>query len=150
MLCFVCGRLAKERWSLQRLFSVFPGGWPGLGLLLLRVLVALTVVAQTVAYVAAVHLAPGAWLIVALLLASAVCLLLGFVTPIAIVLIGLASVGLAFSTAPYSTQALELAVLAVVIVLLGPGAFSIDARMFGRREILIPVTPKAFAKDPKS
>jgi len=31
-------------------------------------------------------------------------------------------------------------VLAIVIALLGPGAFSVDARMFGRREILIPVT----------
>jgi hypothetical protein len=29
----------------------------------------------------------------------------------------------------------------VAIMLLGPGAFSIDARMYGRREIIIPLSP---------
>ena len=101
---------------------------------------AVTVVTQTIAYVAAAHVAVAGWVIVALLLASGVCLLLGFITPIAVALIGLTSLGLAFSTAPYSIQDIEIAVLAVVVALLGPGAFSIDARMFGRREILIPVT----------
>jgi hypothetical protein len=37
---------------------------------------------------------------------------------------------------------LNVIVEAAVIGLLGPGAFSIDARMFGRREILIPHTPR--------
>jgi uncharacterized membrane protein YphA (DoxX/SURF4 family) len=31
-----------------------------------------------------------------------------------------------------------LAVISLAIVLLGPGAFSLDARLFGRREIVIP------------
>jgi len=66
--------------------------------------------------------------------------LLGFVTPVAAVLIGLTSLGLAVWTTSYPIQELEVVVLATVIALLGPGAFSIDARMFGRREILIPVT----------
>ena len=108
-------------------------------------LVAVTVVTQTIAYVAAADLTVTGWAIVALLLASGVCLLLGLLTPIAVVLIGLTSLGLVFSTAPYSIQEIEIAVLSVVVALLGPGAFSIDARMFGRREILIPVTPKALA-----
>jgi uncharacterized membrane protein YphA (DoxX/SURF4 family) len=77
-------------------------------------------------------------LIVVLLLAGAACLLLGFVTPIATALIGLTSLGIAFSTPAYPIQEIEIVVLAVVVALLGPGAFSIDARMFGRREILIP------------
>jgi len=34
--------------------------------------------------------------------------------------------------------ALDLAVMSVALVLLGPGAVSLDARMFGRREIIIP------------
>lgn len=33
-------------------------------------------------------------------------------------------------------------VIATVIFLVGPGAFSIDAKMFGRREIRIPAVPK--------
>jgi hypothetical protein len=116
---------------LQRFFSAFPDRWRGFGLLLLRVLVAVTVIVQTIAYLRAAETL-AAWSIVALLFASAACLLLGFVTPVAAVLIGLTSL--------YPFQDLEIVVLAIVIVLLGPGAFSIDARMFGRREILIPVT----------
>ena len=102
-------------------------------------LVAVTVIVQTIAYVRAAEGLAG-WSIVVLLLASAVCLLLGFVTPVAAVLIGATSLWLAFWTTPYPIQELEIVVLAIVIALLGPGAFSIDARMFGRREILIPVT----------
>lgn len=129
----------KEILNLQKLFSAFPGGWPGVGLLLLRMLIAVLVLVPAIAYMRAAASVAG-WAIVVLLLASAACLLLGFVTPIAAALIGLTSLGLAFATTPYSIQDLEIVVLAVAIALLGPGAFSIDARMFGRREILIPVT----------
>jgi uncharacterized membrane protein YphA (DoxX/SURF4 family) len=31
-----------------------------------------------------------------------------------------------------------IALMAVAVALLGPGAFSLDARLFGRREIVIP------------
>jgi putative oxidoreductase len=37
----------------------------------------------------------------------------------------------------------EVITLAVTIALLGPGAFSLDARMFGRREILVPNTSRS-------
>ena len=122
---------------MQKWFSAFPGGWPGLGLLLLRVLVAVSVIVQVIAYVAATSLSVIGWMVVVLVVASAACLLVGFITPVAAILIGLASLTLAVSTVP-SIQNLDITVLAVVIGLLGPGAFSIDARMFGRREILIP------------
>ena len=116
---------------LQRFFSAFPDRWRGFALLLLRVLVAVSVIVRTIAYLRTAETLAG-WSIVVLLLASAACLLLGFATPVAAVLIGLTSL--------YPLQDLEIVVLATVIALLGPGAFSIDARMFGRREILIPVT----------
>ena len=101
-------------------------------------LVAVTVLAQTMGYVTASQLTVANWVLVALLVASAACLVLGLVTPVAAVLIGVTSLVVGFSTAGDSV--LDIAVLSVVIALLGPGAFSIDARMFGRREILIPVT----------
>ena len=34
--------------------------------------------------------------------------------------------------------AFNLAAMSAALVLLGPGAFSLDARLFGRREIIIP------------
>ena len=67
-------------------------------------------------------------------------------TPFVAVLVGLSGIGIAFSWIPLPSQDLfdsylaviNLIVLSIAIALLGPGAFSLDARMFGRREITIP------------
>jgi hypothetical protein len=99
-------------------------------LLLLRMLVGVTLIAQTVTQVRSSELSAPAVGIAALVILAAVSLLLGFMTPVVAVLIGLASVAVAFN--------IDIVVLSITIALLGPGAFSIDARMFGRREILIP------------
>jgi hypothetical protein len=69
--------------------------------------------------------------------------MVGFVTPVIAILIGLVSITLASS---HFAQTVDTVVLSAVIALLGPGAFSIDARMFGRREILIP----SASRPPKS
>ena len=99
-------------------------------MLLLRLLVGATVIAQTVTQVRSSELSASGWIIAVLVVLGAGCLLLGFVTPVVAVLTGLVSVAVAFN--------LDIVVLSTAIALLGPGAFSIDARMFGRREILIP------------
>ncbi|HET6975926.1 MAG TPA: hypothetical protein VFI24_06370 [Pyrinomonadaceae bacterium] len=69
-------------------------------------------------------------------------MLLGLVTPVVAMLIGVASVYLAISSLANLIQSLDTVVLSTAIALLGPGAFSIDARMFGRREIFIPHTTR--------
>ena len=75
----------------------------------------------------------------ALVFVSAAFLLVGFLTPIVAVVIGIGTIVLATFSLPFSTGSLiGMIVLAAVIALLGPGAFSLDARLFGRREILIP------------
>ena len=73
-------------------------------------------------------------------------LLIGFLTPIA----GLAATAvnlmngtallLATDTDKHASAfaAIDLAAISFAIVLLGPGAHSLDARLFGRREIIIP------------
>ena len=128
---------------MQKLFSAFPGGWPGLGLLLLRALVGVTLIAQIVAYVGSTKLSVLGWVVAALVLIIASCLLVGFMTPVAAIVIGLGAIALAASNVLDINQTLlNMIVLTTAIALLGPGAFSIDARMFGRREILIPNTPR--------
>ena len=129
------GLLHQRRLPLQKLFNAFPAGWPGVGLLLLRLLVGVTLIAQTVTQVRSTELSASEWLMASLIILGAGCLLVGFVTPVTAILIGLVSITLAFSS---FAQTVDIVVQSAVIALLGPGAFSIDARMFGRREILIP------------
>jgi len=105
-------------------------------------LVAVTLLVETVMQFRSSEATPYRWLIAALILTGACCLLVGFLTPLVAGLIGLTSVILVFSSLPFSIQMLDIVVLATAIALLGPGAFSIDARMFGRREILIPTVTR--------
>ena len=93
----------------------------------------MTLIAQTLTY---------SWLIVTAVFVIAVCLLVGFMTPIVAIAIGLASAGFAIFTPESIQTVINVIVLTTIIGLLGPGAFSIDARMFGRREILIPHPPR--------
>jgi len=89
-------------------------------------------------------------LAVALLtVASGALLLTGYLTRLAAIVAVLAGVGSMCSwfAAP-TVDVLETrltaalaTVIAAAVVCLGPGAFSLDARLFGRREIIIPKTP---------
>lgn len=134
---------------MQRSFSTFPGGWPGAGLLLLRTTVGLTALVQgAVNLSASGNSTLGARLVGLGAVVSGIALLLGFLTPVAGALIGLGSAGLALSWLPVPAPSPPLldswlatvfvVIMAAVIVALGPGAFSLDARLFGRREIVIP------------
>ena len=140
------GMLRRHR--LHRLFySAFPRGRPGVGLLLLRAAVGLSAVVQ-----GGIYLADrgdpilATWVAGALALVSGALLLVGLLTPLAGILAGLGDVSVALSWFPAPAPnlldgtvcILFLVVMAAAIVLLGPGAFSLDARLFGRREIVIP------------
>lgn len=73
-------------------------------------------------------------------------LLIGFLTPIVGIVVGLAGIGVGCSVFPSCTPTLFTSFVALVfalaillaIIIMGPGAFSVDARLFGRREIIIP------------
>jgi putative oxidoreductase len=133
--------------QLHRLFSAFPAGFPGLGLLLLRVVVAAALVGHGIlCLLSSDRVTLAVSLPLALILVSGVCLLIGFLTPILSLLAGLESLGIAFSwgplrlMTPFESKLALLPVIAIAaaIALLGPGAFSIDARLFGWKEIVIP------------
>lgn len=76
---------------------------------------------------------------------SALALLIGFLTPMASLAAGLGCVSVAIAhsaaPAPYwlatTSGAWFIGAVAVALALLGPGAFSLDARLFGRREVVI-------------
>jgi len=126
---------------LQRLFSTFPDGWPGTGLLLLRVGAAIPLVYFGFAGTAG---AAEQSLHVALCLVAAaggLLLLLGLWTPVAGIAVAIDELWIAFS--PHFSQMYDqrlhilLAVLAAAIAMLGPGAWSVDARIFGRKRFEI-------------
>lgn len=131
---------------MRRFFSGFPGGWPGLGLLLLRATVGITATVHGgVCLLDSTHRVFGMWVVGILALATGVLVLIGFLTTIACFLVGLGSAGILLSWSPLSTVNVLDARLAgfvlmvsAAIVFLGPGAFSLDSRLFGRREIIIP------------
>jgi len=122
---------------LQRLFSTFPEGWPGTGLVFLRTVAAILPVQQGVAGLLAAPL--EAPVIVQLVTAGAATLLLvGLWTPVAGVLMTIAELCLAFSHSTDPWTHILLATLGAALAMLGPMAWSVDARLFGRKRIQIP------------
>ena len=72
---------------MQKLFSTFPSEWPGVGLLLLRVLVACSLIAQSIGYVQIPNRNLVAWGLAALTFAGGAFLLVGLMTPFVAVLV---------------------------------------------------------------
>jgi uncharacterized membrane protein YphA (DoxX/SURF4 family) len=138
------------------LFSTFPNGWPGIGLLLLRVAAAAGLIGQSAACLTDPHGGTwGTWAVGAMAALIGVLLLLGLMTPVAGTLGALGSAGIVLSWLPSPTpNALGAGlagflpvVVALAIALLGPGAISVDAALFGRREITIPQLRGAARED---
>ena len=78
-------------------------------------------------------------------------LLVGFLTPLAGVIVGLDVIAISLSALPAPALAVfdsRSALIFGFTILLavigaGPGRFSVDARVFGRREIIIPPPPSS-------
>jgi putative oxidoreductase len=126
---------------LQRLFSTFPDGWPGAGLLLLRFGAAIPLI-----YFGAVGITSGSeqWLSVALRLVASIgglLLLLGLWTPVAGTVIAAEELWRAYALESSQRDNpwfhVVLAVVVAGVAMLGPGAWSLDARFFGRKRFEI-------------
>src|SRR6266436_7754354 len=141
-------RFSRRR-SLLQMFSIFPDGWPGAGLLLLRVAVGAVLITQGVAYFGDKHELGFLMLsAVFVMIAVGFLLLIGFLTRFVALVAAVVGVSSVLSWFPRSNvgpldasmTAVLSAVISVAVVCLGAGALSLDARLFGRREIIIPTS----------
>jgi putative oxidoreductase len=125
--------------ALQRLFSTFPDRWPGFGLLLLRLGLGLRVI-----YIGTVSLSrqpsePITHAQSLIAVVGGIFLLTGLWTPMIGTLLALDEVWIAvwlyLSHHADIATPVFLAVLSGSVAMVGPGTWSIDARLFGRRRI---------------
>ena len=123
---------------MQRRFSTFPEGWPGAGLVFLRAVAGIAPVQHGIA---ALLKAPMPALVMLQLVAAggAALLLIGLWTPVAGVLLAAAELCLALSHPTDPLMHILLGALGAALAMLGPGAWSVDARLFGRKRIQIPL-----------
>jgi uncharacterized membrane protein YphA (DoxX/SURF4 family) len=126
-----------------------------MGLLLLRTAAGVALITAAIPALLLDSAAPSfyRWILPLTALASGASLLLGFLTPIGSVVATLLCAGILVSWLPQSgpiafnarSTVLLVGVMAAAVGFLGPGAFSVDCRLFGRREIVIP----QFTRSPK-
>jgi uncharacterized membrane protein YphA (DoxX/SURF4 family) len=126
-------------------FSGFPGGGAGFALLVLRAALGVALLIQGASYLRGPHHIVEA-LCALTTIAGGVLLIIGFLTALVSALITLGAAGVALSLLPlgapdlFDTRLADVfaAAILLAVLLLGPGAFSVDARVFGRRQIIIP------------
>ena len=129
---------------MQRWYRTFPHGLPGIGLLVLRLVIG----AKLVIEVSSCTLDPqglklGAWLLSLLALGIGTAFVLGFLTRLVASVSVLVGAAVCLWHPGWASSLLNLASLdticvALAIALLGPGAIALDAYFFGRRRIVIP------------
>ncbi len=125
--------------ALQRLFSTFPNGWPGVGLLLLRLGLGVFVIYIGIVSLSGSPSEPVTLSQGLIAVTDGIFLLAGLWTPIIGTLLAIDEFWIAssfyLSHRADIVNPIFLAVISASVAMLGPGTWSIDARLFGRRRL---------------
>jgi putative oxidoreductase len=120
----------------QRLFSTFPNGWPGRGLLVLRLAVGGMLLTNGIDWLTSgPHREASASAIIGI--AAGLLMLAGFCTPVGSTLAVMSQCWKLFISAVMPQTAILLISISVAVAMLGPGAWSIDSLLFGRHRLKI-------------
>jgi uncharacterized membrane protein YphA (DoxX/SURF4 family) len=118
----------------QRLFSNFASGWPGAGVLLLRLIAGFGVLYQAIpSALSAVDSTRAVPL--AFAGGCGVLLVIGLCTPYAGVGTALIESWMALTQTTDPLAHVVLIGIGLGLAMIGPGAWSVDARLFGRKQI---------------
>jgi putative oxidoreductase len=113
---------------------MFPNGWPGRGLLLLRLLAGTYLIHDGI--IGLLGTPQWAGVVQQLTAVGAgILLLVGFCTPMAGVLVVFVETWTGFSKTDTLRNCLVTASLGAALAMLGPGVRSVDALLFGRKRI---------------
>ena len=119
---------------MQRLFSSFANGWPGKGLLLQRLLIAAVLLHSAISDTGQSIPLTSTFLHM-LGAAAGILILAGLWTPVVGTLIFLLEIVIASFFAASPLIHVMVATISVTLAMIGPGAWSVDARRYGRKRI---------------
>jgi hypothetical protein len=117
---------------------MFPNGWPGRGLLMLRIANGGFVIHQGVLQLSASQHVSAMLLVCAASMAAGALLTLGIWTPIVGSFLAILEIAMLVEGTGRSEDAILCAVIALAIAMLGPGVWSVDAALFGRQRLEFP------------
>jgi putative oxidoreductase len=126
---------------LRRLFSTFARGWPGIGLVVLRVVLGIALIWRGVGRLSgdpSTHMT----VLSVLGIGAGLLLLMGLWTPVAATLVAAVQVWKICWKFGDPWIYILLGTIAVAVAMLGPGFWSVDARLYGWKRIDLP-NPKA-------
>ena len=122
---------------MRRLFSTFAQGWPGVGLLLMRLVLGIALIWRAVGRLSS-DPSTNVTVLSMLGIGAGLLLLMGLWTPVAATPVAAMELWKIYWKLGDPWIYLLLATIAAAIAMLGPGFWSVDARLYGWKRIDLP------------